>query len=170
MSQGQTFTLDDNGGQSLSRRPCQGHTASRGSDPILLAQSTKKIAITLLPFPVYMCLYVHMNIYVHTWVWKRTTKPSDTMPKSVPAIPAIQPCRDDLAQTGLLQAVTTAVTPNSARASLSWPGYVRSNRHHSAAPFPANGTAHASHTTALLGRGCLTNENSEAIFVCGKRV
>lgn len=92
------------------------------------------------------------------------------MPKSIPATPTIQPCRDDPAQAGLLQALDATLTPNSASASWSWPGYEPCNRHYSAAPFPANGTAHTSHTTVLLGRGCLTNENSEAIFVCGKRV
>lgn len=44
------------------------------------------------------------------------------------------------------------------------------NRHNSAAPFPANGTAHASNAKVLLGRGRLTNEKSEAIFVFGRRV
>lgn len=44
------------------------------------------------------------------------------------------------------------------------------NRHKSAAPFPANGTAHASNAKVLLGRGRLTNEKSEAIFAFGRRV
>lgn len=92
------------------------------------------------------------------------------MPEPIPATPTTQPCRDDLAQTGLLKAVDGTLTANSARASWSLPGYGPCNRHYSVAPFPANGTAHTSHTTALLGRGCLTKENSEAIFVCGKRV
>ena len=44
------------------------------------------------------------------------------------------------------------------------------SRHNGAAPFPANGTAHASNAKVLLGRGRLTNEKSEAIFVFGRRV
>lgn len=44
-----------------------------------------------------------------------------------------------------------------------------SNRHKSAAPFPANGMAHASNAKVLLGRGRFTNEKSEAIFAFGRK-
>lgn len=117
---------------------------------------------------------MHEYVCAHEYTCTRLGLEEDDHPitqhaQSIPATPTAQPCTDDLAQTGLLQADTATLTPHSASACRSWPGYEPCDRHYSAAPFPANGTAHASHITVLLGRGCLTNENSEAISVCGKK-
>lgn len=88
---------------------------------------------------------------------------------------AIRPSQKPAGVTQLKQAFSTVLpaglaprqgpAPHGADLAMNF-----CNRHKSAAPFPANGTAHASNAKVLLGRGRLTNEKSEAIFAFGRRV
>lgn len=104
---------------------------------------------------------VHAHTYVGVW-WKQTPRQRSLLPLPLTALLATQ-LQEDL--WGVL-----TVELHSDKQDTSCLAMNSCNRHYIAAPFPANGLAHASDAKVLLGRGSLANENSKAIFVFDRRI